>query len=536
MTGLGGTSGTTLIQASTPRVWQLFREHYRYQPGPNLNDTVHTITTPVSERLAPFMTHKCNTIKALTMAETLLETTTTQYAGIPNPLAEPGRRTAANVVPTQTTVTTGDGHTSKVVNTWDSGNTVTLNGTAVPVVFGSLLQMDEYDYSNALVRSTLNRYIWQDYPSYKTNNLISLSEWTTVYNGAAPPSSTLPVCSSTSTPACIGQSKYAYDEGPLTPAGIGTPTHVAPPAGEPIRGNLTTSSHWLDTASAFISSTSTYFDTGTKATVVDPLNHTTSYTYSGTFLGAYLTQTNMPDTQMPDSGAQIVHHVISGNYDFNTGLLTSFTDENGQPYTYTYDPLMLRLTQGNHPDGGITKFLYPDPNTVERQRLITGTTYDDFKVKFDGVGRPYQTLQATPDCTTSGYIKVDTTYDTVGRTKTVSNPYCLTNEPTSGITQTTYDALSRTLNTTKQDGSVTSVKYEDTPGDTSGAPLVCTTATDESGKKRQTCSDAFGRLVKVLEPNPAAAATNADGSVTVSGTEQSGNSQPATSGQRNRHH
>ena len=511
--GSGSYSGSTIVTS----------------PAPDLNDTVHTITTPVSGASCSFYDTQVQYYQGSHNGGTLLKTATTQYAGIANPLAQPGSMTAANVIPTQTTVTTGDGHTSKVVNTWDSGNTVTLNGTAVPVVFGSLLQKDEYDYSNALVRSTLNRYIWQDYPSYKTNNLISLSEWTTVYNGAAPPSSTLPVCSSTSTPACIGQSKYAYDEGSLTSSGIGTPTHVAPPAGEPIRGNLTTSSHWLDTASAFISSTSTYFDTGTKATGVDPLNHTTSYTYSGTFLGAYVTQTNMPDTQMPDSGAPVVHHIISGNYDFNTGLLTSFTDENGQQYTYTYDSLMLRLTQGNHPDGGITKFFYPDPNTVERQRLITGTTYDDFKVKFDGLGRPYQTQQLTPDCTS--YVKVDTVYDSAGRTKTVSNPYCLTNEPTSGVTTTIHDALNRTLNTTKQDGSVTSVKYEDTPGDTSGAPLVCTTATDESGKKRQTCSDAFGRLVKVVEPNPAAAATYANGSVTVSGTEQSGNSQPASSGQ-----
>ena len=150
---------------------------------------------------------------------------------------------------------------------------------------------------------------------------------------------------------------------------LAAPTHVAPPAGDSIRGNLTTASQWLDTAGAFISSTSTYFDTGMKATSADPLLHTTSYTYSSTFLGAYLTQTNMPDTQMPDSGAPVVHHIISGNYDFNTGVLTNFTDENGQPYSYTYD-VMLRLTQGNHPDSGITKFFYPDPNTVERQRLI----------------------------------------------------------------------------------------------------------------------------------------------------------------------
>jgi RHS repeat-associated protein len=497
-------------------------------PPPDSNDTVHTIVDPLTGQVGcTLVDTQVQHFQGSHNGGTLLKTVATQYSANPNTLTMPGSGAdAINVVPHQVIVTLQDGHSSKVVNTWDSGNTEAPYGTAVPVLFSSLLQRDEYDFSNTLVRSTLNRYLWQDNATYKTNNFLSLPEWSTVYNGAAPPSSTLPVCSSTSTPACIGQSKYAYDEfSPLAPSGIGVPTHVAPPAGEPYRGNLTTSSHWLDTASAFVSSTSTYFDTGMKATAVDPLNHSTSYTYSGTFLGAYLTQTNMPDTQMPDTGAPIVHHIISGSYDLNTGLLTSFTDENGQPYTYTYDSLMLRLTQGNHPDGGITKFFYPDPNTVERQRLITGTTYDDFKVKFDGLGRPYQTQQLTPDC--QSYIKVDTTYDTLGRAKTVSNPYCLTSEATYGITTSDYDALSRTTKTTKQDRSFTTVKYEDTPGDTSGASLVCTTVTDESGKKRQTCSDAFGRLAKVIEPNPGAAATNATGWVTVSGTEQSGNSQSA---------
>jgi YD repeat-containing protein len=350
----------------------------------------------------------------------------------------------------------------------------------ITVRVGSLLQKDEYDFSNVLTRSTLNRYQWQDNASYFNNNLVSLPEWSTVYNGAAPSSTTLPACSSTGTPACISQSKYAYDEGTRGSSGIGAPTHVAAPAGDSIRGNMTTASRWLDTTSSFVSGTSTYLDTGMKATSTDALNRITSYTYSSGFQGAYLTQTNLPDTQMPDSGATVVHHIITGDYDFNTGLLTKFTDENSQSYTYTYDN-MLRLTEGDHPDQGVTKFSYPDSNTVERQRLITGTTFDDYKVKFDGLGRAYQTQQLTPDC--PSYIKVDTLFDLIGRPKSVSNPYCLTSETTYGTTQAQYDALSRTTTTTKQDNSVTTVVYNDTPADTSGAPLVCTTAVDESGKR-----------------------------------------------------
>ncbi|HEY1527869.1 MAG TPA: RHS repeat-associated core domain-containing protein [Candidatus Angelobacter sp.] len=490
---------------------------------PDGNDVVHTIG-PGSTGGCPGYEYQTQYFQGPASGGVVLKTVQSQYDCTMGAAGGNLEGIALNAVPIQVTTILRGGQTSKAVSSYDP--TVNdVNGDAARI--GSVLQRDEYDFSGSLVRSTLVRYIWQDNATYKTNNLVALPEWSTTYNGEAPPSPTLPACSGSSTPVCISQSKYAYDEGALSASNIGTPTHLGPPAGEPIRGNSTTNSHWLDTAGAFISSTSTYYDTGVRATTTDPLGHTTRYAYSGSFLGAYLTQTTLPDTQMPDSGAPIVHHVVSGNYDFNSGVLTSFTDQNGQPYTYTYD-IMLRLIQGNHPDGGITKFFYPDPNTVERQRLITGTMYDDFKVKFDGVGRPYQTLQFTPDCT--GWIKVDTTYDTVGRAKSVSNPYCLTSEPTYGTTQSAYDALSRTLTTTKQDQSVTSVKYDDTPGDTSGAPLVCTTATDESGKKRQGCSDAFGRLVKAIEPNPASTATTATGSLTVSGTEQSANSQPATSG------
>jgi RHS repeat-associated protein len=459
---------------------------------PDNNDVVHTIG-PGAVGSCPGYEYQTQYFQGPASGGVVLKTVQTQYDCVQGEIA-------TNTVPIQITTISQRGETSKVINSYDP---TVADAQGQYARIGSLLQRDEYDFLNTLVRSTMNHYRWQDNATYKSDNFVSAPASVTLKDGAGNQ---------------VAQTTYTYDEGTPGTSGIGLPTHVGPPAGEPYRGNLTTTSKWLNTTNSFISSTATYLDTGMKATSRDPLLNQTSYTYSPTFLGAYLTQTNLPDTQMPDSGAPVVHHVISGDYDFNTGLLLTFTDENGQPYSYTYD-VMLRLTQGNHPDGGITKFLYPDPNTVERQRLITGTTYDDFKVKFDGVGRPYQTLQLTPDC--ASWIKVDTAYDLVGRVKTVSNPYCLTNEPTYGITQTTYDALSRTLNTTKQDGSVTAVKYDDTPGDTSGPTLVCTTATDESGKKRQACTDALGRLVKVLEQNPGAPATFASGSVAVAGTEQS---------------
>jgi RHS repeat-associated protein len=372
------------------------------------------------------------------------------------------------------------------VNAYDTGNTITqpngMQPATYPVVFGSVLQRDEYDFSNALVRSTFNHFLWQDNSTYKDNNFISLPVYSLLKTAAG--------CE-------VSKTSFGYDEtyndsnnNPVTlqPSGIST-QHVAAPGA--VRGNGTSTSKWLISACAEQSAITSHvipYDTGLAYQAFDPYRHFTQFTYSSTFAGAYLTQTNLPDTQMPDTGAPIVHHIISGNYDFNTGVLTTFTDENGQPFTYTYD-VMVRLTQGNHPDGGITKFLFPNPTTVERQRLISGTTYDDYKVLFDGLGRPIQTQQGVPGQT----ILTDTTYDVVGRVASVSNPYVqgsnhLT-DPTYGLTQFQYDGLSRTTRTTKQDQSFTTVTYTDN----------CTTATDESGKARKACADALGRMTTVFE-------------------------------------
>jgi RHS repeat-associated protein len=489
-------------------------------PPPESNDEVHTISSlQVTGNLYDVQAQYYQGSQG---SGAPLVTVATQYAGLPDP-AHPGQQTSSGIVPVQVTATLADGHTSKVVTTWDSG--VVLNGSAYRL--GNQLQRDEYDFSNTLARSTVYHYLWQDNATYKNNNLLRLPAWTTVYNGAPPQTSGLPTCSSTSTPACVAQATFSYDQASVVSSGIGSPTHVGPPAGEPIRGNLNTTSSLLNTTNSFLSSTATYFDTGMAASSTPPanadgLNRTRTYTYSSTFLGAFVTQTNMPDTGNPP-----VHHIVKANYDFNTGLLTSSTDQNNQTSTYQYDN-MLRLTQGNLPDGGQTLLTYPDPVTITRQRLLTSGVYETSTAKFDGLGRSIQDQAVTPEC--SSNVKTTTTYDAAGRAATVSNPYCLTSESTYGTTQSQYDALSRPIKTIMPDGSFSTVQYSTPPGDGAGASsMVCTTATDEAGKPNQVCRDALGQMMKVLEPNPGASATNATGWVAVSGNEQSGNSQPGAS-------
>jgi RHS repeat-associated protein len=455
-------------------------------PAPDSNDTVHTIISPVPGAYESLFDTQVQYYQGHVSGGTLLKTVSSQYTGVQNSRGT-DLITAMNVVLTQSTTTLPGGQSSRAVYTYDSGNTVTqqyLNGPPVnfPVVFGSVLQRDEYDFSNTLVRSTFNHYLWQDNSTYKDNNFISLPVYSMLKTAAG--------CE-------VSKSSFGYDEtyndsnnNPVTlqPSNV-TTQHVAAPGA--VRGNQTSTSKWLISACTEQSAITSHvipYDTGLPYQTFDPFRHFTQFTYSSTFAGAFLTQTNLPDTQMPETSAPIVHHIISGNYDFNTGVLTSFTDENTQQFTYTYD-VMLRLTQGNHPDSGTTKFLYPSVTTVERQRLISGAVYEDYKVLFDGVGRPIQTQQATP----SGTVLTDTTYDVAGRVASVSNPYVqgsnhLT-DPTYGLTQYQYDGLSRTTRTTKQDQSFTTVTYADN----------CTTATDESGKARKSCADAFGRMVTVFE-------------------------------------
>jgi hypothetical protein len=60
----------------------------------------------------------------------------------------------------------------------------------------------------------------------------------------------------------------------------------------------------------------------------------------------------------------------------------------------------------------------------------------------------------------NGTATVDTTFDVAGRVATVSNPYFTSADPTFGITTNQYDALDRVTQTTKQDGGIGSVSYD----------------------------------------------------------------------------
>jgi YD repeat-containing protein len=204
----------------------------------------------------------------------------------------------------------------------------------------------------------------------------------------------------------VGQIRLT--ESPVA-SGIST-NHVSLPTGT-LRGNQTSVCRWLNTTGGTLCTHTTYYDTGMPYQVTDSRGNITTYSYSPTYAGAYVTQATMPATGS-------VQHVVSATYDFDTGKLATFTDQNNQVFHYYYDPLW-RMSSATFPDNGQTVFNYPDLVTIETKKQIDSSRWTDSHVLFDGLGRVSQNqLNSDPD----GITYAQTNYDALGRIGQVYNP------------------------------------------------------------------------------------------------------------------
>ncbi|MBZ5530317.1 MAG: hypothetical protein LAO20_02695 [Acidobacteriia bacterium] len=501
------------------------------------NDTVHVFTALDGTGLGGCGFHETQTqhYQGTGGSRQLLQQVDTQYSSVVFSVETGWGQALGNVFATDVTTTIyPSGKVKKVHRDPDAGL-----GAGQPI-FGNVVTEKEYDWGQGspgpLLREVDTTYQWQVDGRYLTAGLLDLPASVTVKDGSG---------------CVLSKTSYGYDETynsiTLQPSNISTQLFSAPYA---VRGNQTSASKWLWSltsgscasvpAQPSVVSHTIWYDTGEPYQKIDALGHTTTLSYHSAYAGAYVTQTCSPTT-----GGSVIH-CVSGTYNFNTGMLTSLTNENATTQAsgntpgdsahtsnYSYD-YMFRITSAQAPpdpaNGSLsatTSFSFSTPNTfpltVTRSTSITTALTDSATATFDGLNRPYKMQHVTP----GGTAIVDTAYDLAAHVGSVSNPYFTTADPTYGITASQFDALDRVTQTTKQDGSISLVSYDITPP---GAPGVCTQASDEAGKQRLTCADAVGRLVEVHEPNPNAAASNATGSVSISGSEQTGNSQQATSG------
>ncbi|HEX9628646.1 MAG TPA: RHS repeat-associated core domain-containing protein, partial [Pyrinomonadaceae bacterium] len=214
-----------------------------------------------------------------------------------------------------------------------------------------------------------------------------------------------------------------------------------------------------------------------------------------------------------DAYAQVT---TSATYDFYTGLGKSATDANGRPSSVDYDPDTLRPATSTSPTGAHTDYAYDDAqmtvtSTTYLEAHPTHTTIGDINIKYlngQGQVRIEKALGVN-----NTWDEVDITYNNLGQVYQQSRPYRVGTE--TPVTSTvTYDALGRSVSVTAPEGSVTQTFYNEAsrPDVASNSPGETTRVKDAWGRERWGRTDASGRLVEVVEPNP-----GGDGSVANGG-------------------
>lgn len=398
-----------------------------------------------------------------------------------------------------TAITTTDvvaNRVKRVVRTPDTGF-----GAGKPIL-GQTLKELAYDWGagspGPLVKETDSAFQWQTDSRYLTAGLLDLQTSEIGKDGAGNE---------------IARTDIQYDAAAsLASSGI-TLQHVAPP--NPVRGNLSQVSRWLSTASAPsgagtpINSPVIHpviiFDTGMVFQDEQPANANNRTTFKYDATGTYVVETDLPNTTDKNilPGEPTVSHVAKAGYDFNTGLVTSATDQNGKVTTYGFQASNDFPASTNYPDGGSTNYGYFSSGTSDEvDNQIDATRHTAYSYQIDGLGRKYAEHRNTGQ----GFVHWGvSSFDAFGRPTSVSNPMFTTGDPTLGETGYLYDALGRVTQVTKPDAdanghhSVAITSYSQT---VSGVGGICTIGTDEAGKKREACADALGRPTSVFEdPN-----------------------------------
>ena len=474
---------------------------------PTANDAVYTITPLGGSTSCSLYATAVQYYQGSHTSGTLLKTVATTYSWTASPFStymdHAGQISVINVVPTTITTTWANGKTSKVTKTYDTGFTYKdpnpQSTNTYTALYGLVTSESDYDYGNnqagPLLRSTSNTYLALSNSSYLNNNMLSLKSQVATFAGSPGTGA----CGSNGAIACT---TYGYDETTPVSSGVTTQHDSNPPAGV-YRGNQTSVKSWLNGSTVSttlcpvsisngnLTTTRTIYDTGMVSTSKDPCGNTTTYTYDPAYVGAYVTKTQSPATNSPN----LAQHIISGTYDFDTGLLSSFTDQNNNTSNFNYDS-MWRFTTASFPDTGETDFFYPDVNTVERTQKIDATRKTDLYVRFDGLGREMRRITANDESTP--WDQVDTCYDAVGNESFVSYPYQGTGLGMSQICSGTgdafgYDAMHRKTSVTHSDGTSATTTY------TGAAVKVSDEGNGTKSLQRVSQADGLGRLVSVCE-------------------------------------
>jgi RHS repeat-associated protein len=372
------------------------------------------------------------------------------------------------------------GQTGQIIGTKDVYTA--LNGGAssrVTTKYGWPLEVpvevDEYDFGAATaMRKTLTGY-------YTMNGVMSSNPTSIVVEDASN--------------NVLSQTQYHYDE--TTAQSTSAVVQHFAVAGQ--RGNLTSELHWNNVSNSWLSTTYTNDDAGNRISESDANgNPPTKYSYSDSWY-------SMADGCAPPAGEiadaflttaiDSLGHKAENAYDACTGLLrqqlTPNDIANNRDGTITsYDDANNVLTV-TYPDGGSTANDYGNyamPLTIKTTTVSTPSPSRVVETVLDGYGRVSKMLLLSD---ASGAIQGTRSYDGDGLVYSVTTPYRSSAESSYGQRYYYYDALGRKITEVAPDGTRQTWQY-------SGSTV---TFNDENGNQWTQTADAFGRLVKVLEPN-----------------------------------
>lgn len=275
--------------------------------------------------------------------------------------------------------------------------------------------------------------------------------------------------------AKIKETKYYYDN-----SGLGSVS----------KGNLTKKEFWKS-GSNYINSTKTYNGYGLVTQEADPLGNITAYEYDSYNL-------------YPIKTTNALNQSESYTYDYSSGGVSQYTDQNGSKFENIYD-VFDRIKEEKQPDQAnpttsITKTVYTYYDNVFPSYIVKKDKIDSQAgpinyTYFDGLGRVIQARQEIED--PSIFSVKDYKYDNNGLLQKESLPYISSGSSKTSETANdnlyikyTYDPLNRTKTIQNALGTET-YTYDDWK----------TTIKDEENNQKDFFTDAYGNLTKVVEYN-----------------------------------
>ncbi|HKD39328.1 MAG TPA: RHS repeat-associated core domain-containing protein [Myxococcaceae bacterium] len=337
----------------------------------------------------------------------------------------------------------------------------------------------EYDYDRTTVLRRTH-FIYETNPVYQNNHIFNLRKRVEVHD---------------ETDALVSRTDYSYDDFTVT-ATPGVVRHTTP--ANPYRGNLTKSISYTDAAGVHgpIPQTRHFDETGNVISQSTSCCELTSFEYtSGT---QYAYPTGVTRGAADDIPASRV--TTTATYDFNTGLQLSATDANGRRTDFGYAPENLRPETTTLSTNATASYSYDDADlsVIETRRTASGAIVLQTVARLNGRKLPRR--QEVFDG--SAWNLVDYQYNEMGRLSAQSRPY--QNGEAAQWIQNLYDDSGRLEQTRLPEGSTVRQYFNEQqrPSSASSAPGPTVRSQDAWGREKWTRTDALGRLVEVVEPNP----------------------------------